>query len=69
MFSETALFLGIHTDLLYQYCFLVSHFPVSLNKHSLNVLTFTMLSFVTCLISPDPRHAITWHSTWHTWLS
>jgi len=42
-----AWFFGICTDLLYRYCF-----PVSLDMLSLDVLIFTMLSLVTCLISP-----------------
>jgi len=56
------MFFGICTDPLYQY-----GFPVSLDMLSLVVLTYTMLSLVTCLISPhvmltpDTRHATTWH--------
>jgi len=56
-FSEAALFFGIRTDLLYRYCF-----PMLLVILSLDVLTFTMLSLVTCLISPS-CHAITWPLT------
>ena len=40
-------FFGIHTNLLYRYCF-----PVFLDMLSLDVLSFIMLSLVTCLISP-----------------
>jgi len=47
-FSEIALFSGIHTDLLYQYCF-----PISLDVLSLDVITFTVMSLVTYLILPD----------------
>jgi len=38
---------SIRTDLLYRY-----YFPISLDIISLDVLSFTKLSLVTCLISP-----------------
>ena len=59
-FPENAWFSGICTDPLYQY-----GFPISLGMLSLDVLTYTMLSLVTCLISPhvmltpDTRHVAT----------
>ena len=52
-FLETAWFSGIRTDLLYRYSF-----SASLDVISLVMLKFTMLSLVTCLISPS-CHAIT----------
>ena len=59
-FPEIAWFFGICTNRLYQY-----GFPVSLDMLSLDVLAYTMLSLVTCLISPschvslDTQHATT----------
>ena len=53
---------SICTDPLYQY-----GFPVSLDMLSLDVLTYAMLSLVTCLMSPhvmltpDTGHVTIWH--------
>jgi len=47
-FSETAWFMGIRTELLYRYCYLVS-----LDMLLLDVLTFIVMSLNTFLILPD----------------
>ena len=65
-FPETARFFGIRTDLLYRY-----YFSVSLDILILDVLTFTMLSLITCLIllsvmlSPDIRYDIADSDNYH----
>jgi len=59
-FPETLWFSDIHTDLFYPYCF-----PLSFDMLILDVLTFIMLSLVTCLISPS-CHVITWHPACYT---
>jgi len=52
-YSEAALFFDIRTDLLYRYCFPISHFPVSHDVPSLDVLTFTVLLSDICHDIPD----------------